>query len=72
VVYQSMKFELDIPYIRGSTKNDKVWQILIFWNLTPFATIDVDVGICHVCIDRNIRYFELKFSMFVDNGIFYM
>jgi hypothetical protein len=24
VVYQSMKFELDIPYIRGSTKNDKV------------------------------------------------
>lgn len=54
----------------GLQKNEKIWQILRFWNLTLFTNINI--RICHFCTAPNIRYFQSKFSTFVDHSIIYM
>jgi hypothetical protein len=48
-------------------KNEKIWQILTFWKFTLFTI--TYVRFCYFCTSNIIRYFELKFCMFIDLNI---
>ena len=58
VFYQRVKSQIVLPYILGSTKNDK-WHLQVV-NSAEFQLFQI-CQIFFCCVAQNMKYFELWF-----------